>query len=394
TSAMRASGAAARRILVNAATRSPKNITPKAEINKSYSSSAAVAGSACRQSILVMPAARARLSPSASIGPEMSNPATRPEGPAARANSSVGAPQPQPISTIRSPARGAAKASKASVTGASVMSVCSCRATQISPPFPFQKASMSALISSGAAIRVLPPSGRTLRYCRADRKRRRGDATSVRIARMTNLPVADPRCLLRVKRRRIGPPRHCPLHRQHRSSAAKHLVAAPSVLAPLPGAREQRQREEHARELCQDERRRVRGTNAREGVGERAGDGDGGIGEGRRRREPVRAGGVGADGHGGIARLPAAPHPGARADAPSHPPEPLTRAGPHMRAELPDRELEHEVREPDTQDRAQNLRRDVGGHEPPGETARERRPQSHRGVHVRARGGSEGEDER
>jgi len=54
---------------------------------------------------------------------------------------------------------GAAKARKASVTGASVMSVCSCRATQMSPPFPFQKASMSALISSGAAIRVLLLSG-------------------------------------------------------------------------------------------------------------------------------------------------------------------------------------------------------------------------------------------
>jgi hypothetical protein len=116
-SAMRASGAAARLILVNAATRSPKNITPKAEINKSYSSSAAVAGSACRQSTLAMPAALARLSPSASIGPEMSNPATRPEGPTARANSSVGAPQPQPISTTRSPACGAAKTSNAARGG-------------------------------------------------------------------------------------------------------------------------------------------------------------------------------------------------------------------------------------------------------------------------------------
>src|SRR5512137_1399844 len=102
-----------------------------------------------------MPAALARLLPSASIGPEMSNPATRPEGPTASANSSVGAPQPQPISTTRSPARAAAKASKASVTGASVMSVCSCRATQALPPLPFQNASISALISSGAAMLVL-----------------------------------------------------------------------------------------------------------------------------------------------------------------------------------------------------------------------------------------------
>src|SRR5262249_33333334 len=155
TSAMRASGAAARRILANPAPRSPKNITPKAETKKTYPSSAAVAGSACRQSTLAMPAALARLSPSASIGPEMSNPATRPEGPTARANSSVGAPQPQPISTIRSPARGAAKASKASVTGVSVLSGDSWRATQRSPPLPFQNASMSALISSGRAMRVI-----------------------------------------------------------------------------------------------------------------------------------------------------------------------------------------------------------------------------------------------
>src|SRR3974390_2759563 len=52
---MRASGVAARRILVKAATLSPKNIVPKAEVSKSYSSSAAVAGSTCRQSTLVRP---------------------------------------------------------------------------------------------------------------------------------------------------------------------------------------------------------------------------------------------------------------------------------------------------------------------------------------------------
>src|SRR5262249_37299358 len=54
---MRASGVAARRILVKAATRSPKNIVPKAEVSKSYSSSAAAAGSACRQSTLARSAA-------------------------------------------------------------------------------------------------------------------------------------------------------------------------------------------------------------------------------------------------------------------------------------------------------------------------------------------------
>src|SRR5262249_31475336 len=63
TSAIRASGAALRRMLVNAATLSPKNITPKAEVNKSYSSRAATAGSACRQSTLAMPAVVPRLPP-------------------------------------------------------------------------------------------------------------------------------------------------------------------------------------------------------------------------------------------------------------------------------------------------------------------------------------------
>jgi hypothetical protein len=53
----------------------------------------------------------------------------------------VVAPQPQPISGTRSPVCDAAKASDASVTGAKVMSVCSCRATHVWPPGPFQKAS-------------------------------------------------------------------------------------------------------------------------------------------------------------------------------------------------------------------------------------------------------------
>src|SRR5262249_25509975 len=35
------------------------------------------------------------------------------------------------------------------------ISVCPCRATQVCPPLPFQKASISALISSGAGIRFL-----------------------------------------------------------------------------------------------------------------------------------------------------------------------------------------------------------------------------------------------
>jgi hypothetical protein len=71
----------------------------------------------------------------------------------------------------RSPARGSAKASKAFVTGPSVMSVCSYRATLISPPFPLPS-SMSALISSGAAIPNLPTKRvRTLRSCRVARTR-------------------------------------------------------------------------------------------------------------------------------------------------------------------------------------------------------------------------------
>ena len=85
----------------------------------------------------------------------VSRAAMRPAAPTARANSSVVAPQPQPMSNTSSPRRGAAKASNASVIGAKVMSVCSCRATQVWPPEPFQKASWSALIWSGSATRVL-----------------------------------------------------------------------------------------------------------------------------------------------------------------------------------------------------------------------------------------------
>jgi hypothetical protein len=59
------------------------------------------------------------------------------------------AAQPQPTSNTRSPLRGAAKASKASVTCIKVVSVCAYRDTQVLPPCPFQKASMSALICWG-----------------------------------------------------------------------------------------------------------------------------------------------------------------------------------------------------------------------------------------------------
>ena len=65
-----------------------------------------------------------------------------------------------------------------------------------------------------------------MRYCRADRKRRRGDPTSVRIARMTHLPVADTRCLLRVKSAGSAQARLRPLtSAELTSSAASDFVA-------------------------------------------------------------------------------------------------------------------------------------------------------------------------
>jgi hypothetical protein len=140
---------------VNAATGSPKNMTPKADTSRSNSSSAAVAASASRQSTLARRAASARAFPSANIGAEMSSAATRPVGPTARAKSSVVAPQPQPTSSTRSPARGAAKARRASDAGAKVVSVCDCRTTHVRPPTPFQKASWSAFDCSGSTMRVV-----------------------------------------------------------------------------------------------------------------------------------------------------------------------------------------------------------------------------------------------
>jgi hypothetical protein len=81
-----------------------------------------------------------------------------------------------------------------------VMSVCSCRATIAAFPVPEGKHVGVDLLRSHPGLPT--KRVRTLRYCQADRKRRRGDPASVEFARKTHLPVADTRCLLRVKMRR------------------------------------------------------------------------------------------------------------------------------------------------------------------------------------------------
>ena len=132
---MRAFGAAARRILVKAATGSPKNITPKAEVSKSKLIQRGrggiglppidigeAGGTGARSH--PQPAS-ARRCPAPRRGRKDRRRAQIPRW-ARRSRSRHQAPARQ--------ARGAAKASKASVTGVSVMSVCACRATQVWPP--------------------------------------------------------------------------------------------------------------------------------------------------------------------------------------------------------------------------------------------------------------------
>jgi len=74
--------------------------------------------------------------------------------------------QSQPTSGTRSPGRGAAKVSNASVTGAKATSARSCRATHVWPPGPFQMAGLIG-VRLLRARHVRPPVRRTQRAHRA-----------------------------------------------------------------------------------------------------------------------------------------------------------------------------------------------------------------------------------
>ena len=65
------------RMLAKAATGSPKNIMPKADVSKSKPSSVVVAASACRQSTLAMPVAVARAFPQPALAQRCPTPCAR-----------------------------------------------------------------------------------------------------------------------------------------------------------------------------------------------------------------------------------------------------------------------------------------------------------------------------
>ena len=133
-------GLNARRKLANAATGSPKNITPKRENSRSVEpgGKSCAAASVSSQSRLPIPTERLRAS--SIMGPDTSSPVTWPVGPTRRASAIEVAPLPHPMSSTRSPGCTAASVMAASATGASAASICSCFVIQRVTAGPFQKA--------------------------------------------------------------------------------------------------------------------------------------------------------------------------------------------------------------------------------------------------------------
>src|SRR5215472_3229221 len=214
TIAMRASGVAAPRILAKAATLSPKNIVPKAEVSKSYSSSAAVAGSACRQSTLARPAALAPLTLSqhrpGNVEPHHA--AGRTDGARKLQRGRAAA-----AADIHHPLAGA-RCSKAEQ---GVRHRCERDVGVLLPSHP----GVAALaVPEGEHVGVnlfggghaCPPVERvcTLQLCRAGCKRRRTDVISTGIPRIIRRSDAEARCPLWVKSRHRGISNQCPLYPQ------------------------------------------------------------------------------------------------------------------------------------------------------------------------------------
>ena len=159
TNASRPPGRSARPMLVNAAAGSSKNITPNRLTAASYSPS--VASSSTWQSPatkrrLSTPSASASSRPRASICSDRSTPTARPVGPAAVAASRVVAPQPQPMSSTRSPGAISTVAASSWAHTASIRSNWVCSLTQLSPDSAFQAARISllAFVSTGSSSRL------------------------------------------------------------------------------------------------------------------------------------------------------------------------------------------------------------------------------------------------
>ena len=129
------------------------------------------------------------------------------------------------------------------------------------------------------------------------------------------------------------------------------------------------------------------GGDSGEGVGEAARDGDGGIGERGRGREPVGRRDVEADdpGRGVRAKAQRAQDRSDQAEGRDELRKGLGGAVAEPGGHLQDRLGEHGVRDPDADDPGDHLDRDVGGGERPGDLAADRESQGHGRVEVGAR---------
>ena len=118
--------------------------------------------------------------------------------------------------------------------------------------------------------------------------------------------------------------------------------------------------------------------------------------ERRRSGEPIGAGDVGPDGESchRLAVRTTPPYDRQQAERRYDFGDPLREPGADMLRELPDRELEHDMRQPNTDDAAHDLGGDVGRHRMPAQALRRRGGKCHRGVHVGARLWSESKDQR
>src|SRR6516225_6732081 len=125
---------------------------------------------------------------------------------------------------------------------------------------------------------------------------------------------------------------------------------------------QQRQRESEACNLCQDKAWRIHRTDAGEGVAQSARYGHRWIGEGGRSREPIGAGNVCPDREGRYRLVVRAATPDYRQQAERRDDlgDPLRQSRAGVLRELPDRQVEHDMREPHTEDGAHDLGGNIG----------------------------------
>jgi len=147
-----------------------------------------------------------------------------------------------------------------------------------------------------------------------------------------------------------------------------------SAMLSLPGSPrfcrvpvQKRKGQEKSDELRHNEARRIDGANTGERIGQRPRDRHRRIGKGGRGGKPIRSGNVSSD-RERCHRLPvraAAPNHRQQTKRRHHLGDPLREPCASMLGELPDRQIEHDMRQPYAQDGARDLGSDVGRHRMP-----------------------------